>query len=179
MPRNPDKKPCTHPNCRSFAMRGRRLCRSHLDPVLGPRGAGAPKGNLNSLKGGSAPHFDPDELKDLAQRLIDDPHHYHRHLLHYLEQVGRPPADPVKSLVILRSMIEALIPIAAENLFTSETDELLQRFPAFTRPSIQVLIWRGFLPLPPLLRLIEFRKMREQLLSNNRLRKMAAAYESN
>ncbi len=179
MPRNPDKKPCARPNCRSYAMRGRDLWRPHLDHVLGPRGAGAPKGNFNSVKTGSAAHFDPVELKDLAQRIIDDPHYYHRCLLQYLEQVGRPPADPVGSLVVLRSLIETLIPIIAENLFTVEADQFILRFPISIRPSLQVLIWRAFLPLAPLQRLLEFRKIRDQLLAKRKLRKIAAAYENN
>ena len=178
MPRNPNKKQCAHPNCRNYAMRGRELCRPHLDPILGPRGAGAPKGNLNAIKTGSAAHFNPDKLKDLAQCIIDDSHHYHRRLLQYLEQVARPPADPVKSLVVLRSLIETLIPIVAENLFTGETDELILSYPVHIRPSIQVLIWRAFLPLPPLKRLLKFRKMRDQLLAKRRLRKMAVAYKT-
>ncbi|MGD8857605.1 MAG: hypothetical protein PVG33_14830 [Chloroflexota bacterium] len=38
-------------------MRGYNRCRSHLDPLLGPRGAGAPRGNLNALKTGE--HINP------------------------------------------------------------------------------------------------------------------------
>ena len=170
MPRNPDKKQCSKPNCHSFAMRGRDLCRSHLDPVLGPRGAGAPRGNLNSLKNATASHFNPGELKDLAQWIIDDPHRYHHHLLQYLEHVGRPPADPLKSLIVLRSMIETLLPFVAENLFTIEANELIQRFPDSARPSVQLLIWHGYLSLPPLQRLLYFRKMRGQVLAKRKLR---------
>jgi hypothetical protein len=33
-------------------MRGRTHCRSHSDPELGPRGGGAPQGNLNALYAG-------------------------------------------------------------------------------------------------------------------------------
>jgi len=174
MPRNPNKKQCRKPNCHSFAMRGRDLCRSHLDPVLGPRGAGAPKGNLNSLKNATTSRFNPGELKELTQQIIDDPHHYHRHLLQYLEQVGRPPADPLKSLIVLRAMIETLLPILAENLFTIEANELIQRFPDSARPSVQILIWQGYLSRPPLQRLFEFRKMRNQILAKRKLRDQLA-----
>jgi hypothetical protein len=170
MPRNPDKKQCSKLNCRSYAMRGRDLCRSHLDPVLGPRGAGAPRGNLNSLKNASTSRFNPGELKDLSQRIIDDPHHYHRHLLKYLEHAARPPADPLKSLIVLRSMIETLLPFVAENLFTIEANELIQKFPDSARPSVQLLIWQGYLSLPPIQRLLEFRKMRGKVLAKRKLR---------
>jgi hypothetical protein len=54
MPRNPNKKQCTKPKCHNYAMRGRLLCRSHLDHELGPRGAGAPTGNPNALTDGFA-----------------------------------------------------------------------------------------------------------------------------
>jgi hypothetical protein len=170
MPRNPNKKQCRKPNCHSFAMHGRDLCRSHLDPVLGPRGAGAPKGNLNSLKNATFSRFNPGELEELAQQIIDDPHYYHRHLLEYLEQAGRPPADPLKSLIVLRTMIETLLPFVAENLFTIEANELIQRFPDNARPSVQLVIWQGFLRLPPIQRLLEFRKMRGQILAKRKLR---------
>jgi len=170
MPRNPNKKQCRKPNCHSFAMHGRDLCRSHLDPVLGPRGAGAPKGNRNSLKNATFSRFNPGELEELAQQIIDDPHYYHRHLLEYLEQAGRPPADPLKSLIVLRTMIETLLPFVAENLFTIEANELIQRFPDNARPSVQLVIWQGFLRLPPIQRLLEFRKMRGQILAKRKLR---------
>ena len=174
MPRNPDKKQCARPNCHSFAMHRRHLCRSHLDPELGPRGAGAPKGNLNALKKGTPSRFNPGEIKELAQQIIDDPHHFHRRLLQYLEQAGRPPDDPLKSLIVLRALSEALIPVVAENLFTIEANELIQRFPDSARSSVQILIWQGFLNLPPLQRLFEFRKMRDQILAKRLLRKQAA-----
>ena len=174
MPRNPDKKQCNKPNCRNYAMRGRDLCRSHFAPESGPRRGGAPKGNLNSLKNAAFSRFNPGELKDLAQQIIDDPHHYHRHLLQYLEAVGRPPADPLKSLVVLRAMIETLLPIVAENLFTVEANELIQRFPDSARPSVQILIWQGYLSRPPLQRLLEFRKMRDQILAKRKLRDQLA-----
>ena len=52
MPRNPNKKRCQIPNCRSWAMHEHSHCRAHLDHQLGPRGAGPPKGNVNALKSG-------------------------------------------------------------------------------------------------------------------------------
>jgi len=155
-------------------MRGRDLCRAHLDSELGPRGVGAPKGNLNSLKNASTSRFNPGELKELAQQIIDDPHSYHHYLLQYLEQVGRPPADPLKSLIVLRSMIETLLPVIAENLFAVEANELIQRFPDSARPSVQILIWQGYLSRPPLQRLLEFRKMRDQILAKRKLRDQLA-----
>jgi hypothetical protein len=183
MPRNPDKKQCSKPNCHSFAMRGRDLCRSHLDPVLGPRGAGAPKGNLNalgadSLKNATASRFNQVELKNLAQQIIDDPHHYHSLLLEYLEQVGLPPADPLKSLIVLRAMIETLLPFIGEDLFTIEANEFIQRFPDHARPTVQLLIWQGYVHLPPLQRLLEFRKMRDQILAKRKLRDRLAKHAS-
>jgi hypothetical protein len=50
MPRNPNKGRCQIPRCKAWAMRDHTHCRSHRDLELGPRGAGAPKGNFNALK---------------------------------------------------------------------------------------------------------------------------------
>ena len=49
MPRNPSKRRCQVPGCRNWAMRANTRCRPHRDRELGPRGAGAPAGNLNAL----------------------------------------------------------------------------------------------------------------------------------
>jgi hypothetical protein len=60
MPRNPNKTHCQAPGCkavlRTAAIRGHTHCRSHRDAELGPRGAGAPPGNLNALKTGQDAH---------------------------------------------------------------------------------------------------------------------------
>jgi hypothetical protein len=53
MPRNPNKRHCQTPVCRNWAMRSHVHCRPHLDHLLGPRGAGAPRGNLNACKTGA------------------------------------------------------------------------------------------------------------------------------
>jgi hypothetical protein len=69
MPRNPDKKPCSVPDCRAWAMRDSNppLCASH-NPGL----VGAPLGNRNALTHGfyaSALH--PDDLKELDEAAFD------------------------------------------------------------------------------------------------------------
>jgi len=65
MPRNPRKTRCQTPGCRSWAIRGRTVCRSHLDDALGPRGGGAPQRNLNALKTGA--HARPLAAADLHE----------------------------------------------------------------------------------------------------------------
>ena len=72
MPRNLNKTPCQVPGCRSWAMRGHTHCRAHRDDELGPRGAGAPSGNLNALKHGH--HAQPlplPDVKHLARQIIE------------------------------------------------------------------------------------------------------------
>ncbi len=62
------------PRCGSWAMRGRTHRRSHLDHLLGPRGAGAPDGNLNALKSGDHAHPLTDRyIVDLAHELVKRP----------------------------------------------------------------------------------------------------------
>ena len=69
MPRNPDKRPCSVPDCRAWAMRNSDppLCASHV-----PGLPGAPFGNRNALTHGfyaSALH--PDDLKELDEAAYD------------------------------------------------------------------------------------------------------------
>ena len=69
MPRNPDKRPCSVPDCRAWAMRDSDppLCSAHM---LGK--VGAPFGNRNALTHGfyaSALH--PDDLKELDEAAYD------------------------------------------------------------------------------------------------------------
>jgi hypothetical protein len=52
--------------CRAWAMHGHTLCRSHRDDELGPRGAGAPRGNQNRfVHGFYSRHFTPEERASL------------------------------------------------------------------------------------------------------------------
>ena len=79
MPRNPHKTRCSVPGCHNWAMRDREtgepaLCRSHRDAELGPRGAGAPQGNLNALVHGRHSNpLSPPDLEHLVAVAVDRP----------------------------------------------------------------------------------------------------------
>ena len=69
MPRNPDKKYCSAPDCRAWAMRGSDppLCASHI-----PGKAGAPLGNRNAFTHGFyASTLHPDDLATLDEQATD------------------------------------------------------------------------------------------------------------
>ena len=88
MPRNPHKKRCAKPNCRNYAMRGRHLCRAHLNFMLPPSqgegtslGEGTFPGELSSQREGPSPgesnhlthgfysrHYTIQELADLLDK---------------------------------------------------------------------------------------------------------------
>ena len=158
MPRNPNKKPCLKPNCRNYAMRGRGLCRSHLDPILGRRGAGAPKGNLNAFKTGA--HSRPlsrSNLITLAYQIVDDPDNYHHLIAEAVHLTGRTNVDPIKSILSLQILLKQLLPRVADQLFTNDVEQFLQRYPPAARSEIQMVIWKSLRNKPPLSRLEHFR----------------------
>ena len=69
MPRNPDKRPCSVPGCRAWAVRGSDppLCAPHTPGKTGP-----PQGNRNSLTHGFyASILHPDDLAVLDEHVVD------------------------------------------------------------------------------------------------------------
>ena len=181
MPRNPNKRHCQTPNCKNWAMRGRFLCRSHLNHTLGPTGAGAPAGNLNAYKTGA--HINPlskTQIKRLAHQLAENPDHFLptvNQLVQDLYHRGRPLRDParsrsdkevivpqnVKTLLALQAVLKHLTDYLAINLFTPELAQLVDHFPPSERPELQSTLWRTLLPLPPVERLLAIRKVNSQL----------------
>ena len=70
MPRNPDKKPCSAPGCRAWAMRGSDppLCAAHIRDS----GAGAPAGNRNAfVHGFYASTIHPNDLATIDEDATD------------------------------------------------------------------------------------------------------------
>ena len=70
MPRNPDKRPCSQPGCRAWAVRDSDppLCAAHIPDSLG----GAPLGNRNALTHGFyASTLHPDDLATIDQGVTD------------------------------------------------------------------------------------------------------------
>jgi hypothetical protein len=70
MPRNPDKRPCSVPDCRAWAVRGSvlPLCAAHMPD----KANGAPPGNRNTLVHGFyASTLHPDDLAILDEEATD------------------------------------------------------------------------------------------------------------
>ena len=157
MARNPNKKRCQIPNCRSWAMRDQSHCRSHLDPQLGPRHAGAPKGNFNALKSGRyANPLTADELQTLAHQLSGQPDSMPNNLASTLEfavqSIQSRATSPLHTMILLARLINQLLPYMADIEYAAGLEAFMQRLPPEKRPSIQSQIWKYALPLNPLQR---------------------------
>ena len=134
MPRNRNKTPCQVPGCRSWAMRGHTHCRSHRDRELGPRGGGAPLGNLNALKVGDYAHPLPaSDLRAIADLLVRQPDQLPDHLDRIARSIQDRTRDPYRILVAFRTVLSDLIPYVATGLFINELHALLQRLPPLQR----------------------------------------------
>lgn len=134
MPRNRDKAPCQIPACRNWAMRGHAHCRSHRDRELGPRGGGAPPGNLNALKTGDHTHPLPlSELRPLADQLVRHPDQLPDLLDPIVRSIHSRIRDPYKALVALQTTLTDFRQQVAAALFKTEVDALLRRLPSSQR----------------------------------------------
>jgi hypothetical protein len=135
MPRNCSKTRCQMPDCRSWAMRGHHLCRSHLDDQMGLRGGGAPASNLNALK--TADHAHPlpaPDLAALARAIARQPDHLPDLLASAVSSIhARTAADPYKTLLALRKTLDRLLPLVAAQLVSAEVQSLLRDLPASQR----------------------------------------------
>jgi hypothetical protein len=151
MPRNPLKQRCQMPNCRSWAMRGRRHCRAHLDHRLGPRGAGAPQGNSNALKSGRyAGPLSPAELQSLAHRLTEEPESLPGKLDAAVQFIHGRTSKPLHTLILVARLLDQLIPYVADVEYTAGLDAFMQGVPPEKRPGVQSKIWKHALLLDPL-----------------------------
>jgi hypothetical protein len=153
MARNPNKKRCQIPNCRSWAMREQSHCRSHLDPKLGPRHAGPPKGNFNALKSGRYTNpLSSDELKNLAHQLAGEPDSLSRHVEFAIQSIQSRATSPLHTMILLTRLFNQLLPYMADIEYTAGLEAFMQRLPPEKRPGIQTQIWKYALPLNPLQR---------------------------
>ena len=158
MPRNHTKTRCQVPNCRSWAMRGHTHCRAHRDAELGPRGAGAPPRNLNTLKTGD--HLQPlplPELLDLAHQIVLQPDETPYHLGRAAQSFHQRTRDPIKTIIALRGLLTKLAPAVSEELFALELETLLRRLTPQRRHRVQVTIWKQSLHLHPAAKLLLLR----------------------
>lgn len=142
MPRNPRKTRCQIPGCRSWAMRGHSLCRSHRDAELDPRGGGAPPHNLNALKTGAHAHpLPPLDLDQLAKNLVRDPDHLPDHLAAALQSIHDRTHDPYKTLVALHKALPELLNLVVTHLYAAEVRAIVRQLPpsqrAACRPAME------------------------------------------
>jgi hypothetical protein len=115
-------------------MRGHTRCRSHRDRELGPRGGGAPPGNLNALKTGEHAHpLSPNDLRLVASQVVRQPHQLPDHLDLIVRSIHSRTSDPYNTLVALRAALSDLMPQVAVALFKTELDAQLRRIPPSQR----------------------------------------------
>ena len=164
MPRNPDKKRCEVPGCRAWAMRGHTRCRAHRDAERGPRGAGAPPGNLNALKHGrySQP-LPPLDLERLADHLVEHPEGLPYRVGLAAHSIQDRAGDPFLALIALRRLLAQLIPLVGARLFAAELRAFLQHLPAPMRAPTLELIRRSAPRDSPEERLVLLRKLEKTI----------------
>jgi hypothetical protein len=152
-------------------MRGHTHCRAHLDAELGPRGAGAPKGNLNALKHGRHAHpLPPPDLDHLASHLVDHPDD-----LPY--QIGlaaqalqdQANGDPFKTLIALRTLVIQLVRAVATLLLASELESALNQLPPRARAEIQHAIHTSIPRGNPERKILLLRKLRKTITGTKQL----------
>ena len=164
MPRNANKRRCQVPGCRSWAMRNHTHCRPHRDLELGPRGAGAPPGNLNAVRTGQHAHpISPDQRDRLVQAILSMPEQLPQYLAEAIEDIHQRCPDPVKALAALQAMIPELLIGVADGLYVAELRHLLQQQPVDRRRSALLAIELHARRLGPVHRLDLVRKLRCRL----------------
>jgi hypothetical protein len=132
-------------------MREHRHCRAHLDHRLGPRGAGAPKGNFNALKSGRyADPLSPTELKSLAYQIAEEPDSLPHRLDSAIQSIHGRSVNALHTLILVTRLLNQLLPYLADIEYTAGVDDFMQRVPPEKRPGIQSKIWKHALPLDPL-----------------------------
>jgi hypothetical protein len=154
MPRNPEKTRCQVPGCRNYAIRGRTHCRSHSDAELGPRGAGAPPGNLNAVRTGRDAHpLSRDDLDQLVHSILSDPDQLPHHLDVAIQSLHDRAGDPVKTLVALQALVPDLVNRVADGLFIERLRALVHQLPPSRRKGAELSVWRQALLLGPIAKL--------------------------
>ena len=150
MPRNPNKRRCTFPKCRAWAMRGHHFCRSHRDHELGPRGAGAPKGNLNAFKTGEyATLPEMPALNKIALEIARHPEQLPAQIAQITHDIESITHDTAKTLEVLRRIIPNLIPEIHDSIFLVELERELPNFPAYFRARFLNILYKTALPMSP------------------------------
>jgi hypothetical protein len=158
-------------------MRGRAHCRPHLDHELGPRGAGAPRGNLNAFKtGANINPLSKAHIQRLAHSLAQDPDYFRDTLVDLVDELSlrigdgsrarfrhaspdiMPPS--LKAVLALQAVLRELVHFLAQDLYTAELDDMLKEFPPAKRADIRARVWLAALPASPLDRFLTIRRHR-------------------
>jgi len=164
MPRNPSKRRCEAPGCKAWSMRSHHLCRSHRDHDLGPRGAGAPKGNLNAFKTGEYATLPVlPAISRLGLDIARDPEHLPEQIAQLTLEIHGRSGDPIKTLEILRRIFPNLIPHVADSTFLVELQDYLPQLPLEWRAHFLKVLYKTALPLPPAGRIKLLRELMERL----------------
>jgi len=163
MPRNPDKVRCAVPGCRNWAMRGHARCRAHRDAELGPRGAGAPPGNLNALQHGAyARPLPAPDFERLVAAVIEQPDDLPLHIGLAVRSIQARTGDLFLSLVALRTLLSHLADRVADRLFSAELQAALRSLPLPARDCVQATIEQYAARRCPEERLLLLRKIKKQ-----------------
>ena len=143
-------------------MRGHTLCRVHRDPELGPRGAGAPPGNLNALRHGARSHpLSAAELNALARSIVEAGDDLPDQVGMVVRSIQARVGDPLLALLALRCVLPALIAEVAALAFDAELRAYLAPLPPQVRACFEEIVERAF-PAEPEQRLHVLRQIIRQ-----------------
>jgi hypothetical protein len=141
-------------------MRGRARCRPHLDAELGPRGAGAPSGNLNALRHGAVARPLPaPDFERLLAAVVERPDDLPLQVALALRSIQARTGDLFLSLVALRALLAHLIDRVAGRLFSGELQAALRSLSPPARDCLQAAIALCAARLRPEERLLLLRKI--------------------
>jgi hypothetical protein len=144
-------------------MRGGTHCRPHRDPELGPRGAGAPAGNLNALRTGDHAHpLSPADLDQLVHDILRAPDQLPRLLDHTIRDIHRRCQDPARTLLALQALLSTLASRVADDLFVAELHAYARQLPPARRSHFELTIWPAALQLIPARKLDLIRSLRNR-----------------
>jgi len=163
MPKNSEKTHCQIPGCRSWAMRGHTRCRAHRDAELGPRGAGAPPGNLNALR--HAAYSQPlskTDLHRLAAQIFTAPADLPLHIGQTILTLQSRTGDTFRVLLALTALCDQLLSHVAGYLFPAELHTFLQNLPPAQRYRVRVLIQERTARLSPAEKILFLRKIQNR-----------------
>jgi len=150
-------------------MRGQARCRVHRDDELGPRGAGAPPGNLNALKHGhhSHPLSQPD-LERLADQVLQSPDDLPYQVGLAAQSLHARAPGPFATLLALRLLLDELADLVAARLLVSELQALLDVLPPELHRQVHAAVTERLPRRSPIEVLRFLRQLRNQLPEQSR-----------